>query len=151
MEVRVTHLDSLTPSLLAPLLVESEQEGWRFVRRLADEWTAASNRFDRPGEQLFAAWSGNVLVGICGLNIDPYAADPTVGRVRRLYVAREARGCGVGAALVRAILQAARGHFRMLRVRTENAAASRLYERLGFAAVVSITDCTHVLTLGPEA
>ena len=35
------------------LLADSEREGWRFVRRLVDEWATGSNRFDRPGEALF--------------------------------------------------------------------------------------------------
>ena len=36
------------------------------------------------------------MVGIGGLNIDPYLALPDVGRVRHLYVLRKCRGRGAG-------------------------------------------------------
>jgi GNAT superfamily N-acetyltransferase len=151
MEVTVTRLNDLPLDALAPLVAESERDGWRFVRRLTDEWIAGTNRFDRPGEGLFAAWGDDRVVGVCGLNADPYATDVTLGRVRRLYVARTSRGHGIGRRLVQAVIQAARGRFRLLRVRTENPVADRLFERIGFAGVVGVPDCTHVLVLGTDA
>lgn len=148
MNMAITRLDDLGDNLLDPLILESESEGWRFVRRLADEWKAGTNWFDRPGEALFAAWAGDEIVGVCGVNADPYAGDPLIGRVRRLYVARSHRRCGIGRQLVEAVLHAASGRFTSLRLRTENADASRLYERLGFEATSGIPDCTHVLAIG---
>jgi GNAT superfamily N-acetyltransferase len=130
--VAVDPVRDLSPTALAPLIAESEQEGWRFARRLADEWAAGTNRFDRPGEALFVAWAAESIIGVCGLNADPYAADETTGRVRRLYVLRAYRGRWVGGQLVRAVLAAARGRFQRLRVRTKSSEASRLYQRLGF-------------------
>jgi GNAT superfamily N-acetyltransferase len=118
---------------------------------LADEWAPGTNRFDRPGEALFAAWAGVALVGVCGLNADPDAAGTAVGRVRRLYVLRAFRGQGVGASLVQAVIRSAGARFRSLRVRTESAAAGRLYRRLGFAPAVGVSDCTHTLILGATA
>jgi GNAT superfamily N-acetyltransferase len=151
MEVVVARLCDLPAEAFAPLIAESEREGWRFVRRLAGEWAAGTNRFDRPGEALFAAWAGGALVGVCGLNADPYAAGPAVGRVRRLYVLRAFRGRGVGGRLVQAVIQSAGPWFRSLRVRTESAAAGRLYGRLGFGPAVGVADCTHTLVLGATA
>jgi len=132
---------------LAALIAESEQQGLRFVRRLADEWASGANRFDRPGEALFVARSAGDVVGVCGLNVDPYATAPDVGRVRHLYVLRVHRHRGIGQQLVTAIVQAARGRFERLRLRTQNPEAARLYERLGFRAAVDATDCTHVMEL----
>ena len=66
---RLTHL---TPELLAAPIAESEAHGLRFVRRLTDEWLNGVNRFDRPGEALFAARDGADVVAVGGLNIDPY-------------------------------------------------------------------------------
>jgi GNAT superfamily N-acetyltransferase len=146
--VAVDPVGDLPPDALALLIAESEREGWRFVRRLADEWAVGTNRFDRPGEALFAASVDGALVGVCGLNVDPYAADPAVGRVRRLYVLQAFRGRGVGRRLVHAVIQSARARFRSLRVRTEGAAAGRLYGRLGFVPAVGVPDCTHILVLG---
>ena len=130
------------------LLADSEREGSRFVRRLVDEWATGANRFDRPGEALFIARIGERLVGICGLNVDPYAAAANVGRVRRLYVLSAYRRLGVGRQLVLAVLQAARGRFDVLRLRTTNPAAARLYESLGFTPSTASDDCTHVIDLG---
>ncbi len=37
------------------------------------------NRFDRSGEGFFFAEAGTVIVGMCGLNRDPYVNHSTVG------------------------------------------------------------------------
>ena len=137
---------ALTPDLDA-LLTESEREGLRLVRRLVDEWTTSTNRFDHPGEALFAARVGERLVGVCGLNVDPYAGQPEVGRVRHLYVFAAYRRLGVGRLLVEAVLEAARGRFGLLRLRTANPAAARLYESLGFRPAAGRPDCSHLLEL----
>jgi hypothetical protein len=57
----------------------------------------------------------------------------------------------MGYLLVQAVLQSARTRFRSLRVRTESAAAGRLYERLGFVPMVGVPDCTHTLMLDSTA
>jgi GNAT superfamily N-acetyltransferase len=145
--VTVDPVRDLPSDALAPLIAESEREGWQFVRRLADEWTVGSNRFDRPGEGLFVARLGGSIIGVCGLNADPYAADGAIGRVRRLYVLRAYRGRGVGRQLVRAVIAAATGRFQRLRARTENPKAARLYQWLGFQPAAGVADCTHTLEL----
>lgn len=132
MDVVVEPVAELAMISIAPLLIESEREGRFFLRRLAEEWSSGANRFQRPGERLYLAHFGNTVIGLCGLNIDPYAADPTVGRVRRLFVTSEHRGKRIGSRLVRSVVTAAHGKFRLLRVRTENPIADALYERLGF-------------------
>jgi GNAT superfamily N-acetyltransferase len=100
---------------LEPLVVESERDALRFLRRLLDEWASGRNRFDRPGEALFGARLDRGLVGVCGLNLDPYAASPAVGRVRHLYVLTTHRRRGVGRRLVEGIVLAAAGRFDTLR------------------------------------
>jgi GNAT superfamily N-acetyltransferase len=147
MDVIIERLTDLPPDSLAGLVAESEQTGWRFVRRLSDEWAAGANRFDKPGEALFGARIAGRLVGVCGLNVDPYAADRSIGRLRRLYVLADFRRLGVGRRLVEAVLASARGRFASLRLRTESAAAAAFYERLGFRRV-GYADCTHVVPLG---
>jgi len=148
MPVRVAPLADFLPSDIDSLIAESETEGWRFVRQLASDFGSGANRFDRPGEALFAARDHNdAIVGICGLNADPYAAEQSVGRVRRLYVMAGYRRRGIGQLLVEAVVAAARGTFRSLRVRTNNPQAARLYERMGFQAVSDAANCTHRLVL----
>ena len=144
---RVERLHALPADRLAPLIAESEQAGLRFVGRLVEEWESGRNRFDRPGEALFGAGLDRVLVGVCGLNVDPYAGDPRVGRVRHLYVLTAHRRLGVGRQLVGAVVAAAPGPFATLRLSTANPAAARLYEALGFQPHAGDPHCTHRLEL----
>jgi len=130
------------------LVAESERAGLRLVRRLVDEWNDGSNRFDRPGEALFGARLDGRLVGVCGLNVDLYAGDARVGRVRHLYVLDASRRLGVARALMADVFTAARGRFDTLRLSTRNPAAARLYESLGFRSITA-GDCTHVMALAP--
>ena len=147
--VTIERVRDLQPESLAALIAESEQHGLRFVRRLADEWAAGVNRFDRAGEALFAARAGEQLVGVGGLNIDPYAATGNVGRVRHLYVLAAHRRRGIGERITAEIIAAARGRFENLRLRTSNPAAARLYERLGFRRTDD-ADCTHVMRIDAQ-
>jgi GNAT superfamily N-acetyltransferase len=145
MDVIIEQLVDLPLDDLAALVAESEPAGMRLVRRLADEWAAGVNRFDWPGEALFAAWADGRLVGVCGLNIDPYAANQRIGRVRRLYVLSAFRRLGIGRRLVEAVLEAAQGRFASLRLRTGSPEAAAFYEGLGFRRRIGMPDCTHSL------
>jgi GNAT superfamily N-acetyltransferase len=91
------------------------------------------------------------VIGVCGLNVDPYAGIPRVGRVRHLYVLTAHRRGGVGRSLVEAVVDAAGDRFDELRLRTQNPAAARLYERLGFAACTAAAASTHRRHLGGRA
>ena len=146
----IERLHALTPGTLDALLDDSERLGSRIVRRLVDEWSSGVNRFDRSGEALFGGRVDGQLVGICGLNVDPYAADDGIGRVRHLYVWSIHRRLGVGRALVTHVIQAAHGRFRDLRLRTNNPAAAHLYQTLGFRSCTEGADWTHALALGPR-
>jgi ribosomal protein S18 acetylase RimI-like enzyme len=147
---RIVRLADLPAAGFIVLLAESEQAGLRFLRRLADEWASGVNRFDRPGEALFGALIGHELVAVGGLNVDPYTSTPGVGRLRHLYVLSAWRRAGIGGRLVTEIVEAARGRFERLHLRTENADAARLYERLGFLRRADVPHCSHVLELVPR-
>ncbi len=137
-----------TPSLdLGSLFNEAASEGHRFVARAATEWANGSNRFDQDGEGLFLAFAGEHTIGMCGLNIDPFLDDPTVGRLRHLYVTPHHRKAGIGRRLVCACLELADGSFRRVRLRTFDRMAAQFYEDLGFAAVGEQT-ATHSIRLG---
>jgi GNAT superfamily N-acetyltransferase len=144
MAALIEHLDDLTSQSLGDLVAESEQSGLRFVRRLVEEWATGANRFDRAGEALFGAWVDGRLVGVCGLNVDSHAGDERIGRLRHLYVLSAFRRHGIGRQLVARVIQAAQGRFDDVRLRTNNPAAARLYEMLGFHRCVGRDDCTHV-------
>ena len=140
--IRLTAL----PGDLDVLSREADAQGHHFLRRLIDEWATGANRFVGRGEALFGARIEERLVGVGGLNRDPYLRDLAVGRVRHLYVLAAFRRRGVGRQLVESIVAAARGVFRELRLRTDSEQAARFYERLGFRCVDSET-ATHAQTL----
>jgi len=72
------------------------------------------------------------LIGIGGLNCDPYSEYPNLGRVRHLYIRKVHRRKGYATLLMNTFINEARLHFDMLRLFTDNPAASGLYETLGF-------------------
>ncbi len=143
----VERLHDPTSNSIADLLSESERAGLRMVRRLVGEWESGANRFDRPGEVLLGAWINGRLVGVCGLNIDPYAGSERAGRVRHLYVLAAFRRRGIGGQLVRQVMEAAHARFDDLRLRTNDPAAARLYEALGFRSCPGGRDYTHAARL----
>jgi GNAT superfamily N-acetyltransferase len=147
MAATISRLHELPPDWLADLVAESERSGHRFVRRLVSEWASGANRFNRPGEALFAVYVGGQVVGVCGLNADPYTPEPRVGRVRHLYVRAAHRRSGIGRRLVVAVIEAAVGVFDRLNLRTEDPQSARFFEGLAFSACAGQPHCTHVLNL----
>jgi GNAT superfamily N-acetyltransferase len=147
-EVSVDRLHDLPPDRLADLVTESEKAGFRFMRRLVEDWESGANRYAQPGEALFAAILGGRIIGVCGLNSDPYRCGGRVGRVRHLYVAVEFRRRGIGRLLVAVVVRTARNAFEQLRLRTDSEPAARFYEVLGFRRCAGEADCTHALELG---
>jgi GNAT superfamily N-acetyltransferase len=129
---------------LEQLRSEAKEEGYDFVETLVEDWAAATNRFDGPGETLMGGLEEGLLAAVGGLNCDPFAGLPDMGRIRRVYVRQAWRNQGVGRALMTALVDEARASFRCVRLRAENAGAARLYERMGFVATPG-PDATHTL------
>lgn len=100
------------------------------------------DEFDEPGAeavQVLAVRDDGLPLGTGRLLHGPSAAgrtggDPSVGSLGRLAVTREARGLGVGAALVRAIEAAARARGLTAVDLHAQTRALGFYERLGYAA-----------------
>jgi uncharacterized damage-inducible protein DinB/GNAT superfamily N-acetyltransferase len=132
------------------LLQQSEASGYRFLRRVVDEWQSGVTRFDRLGEALLGVEINGRLVGVCGLTVDPYLNDPRVGRVRNVFVLAEYRRHGLGRLLVLEAIKLAHGHFDLLRLRGEEPGPAKLYEALGFRVCSGIPNCTHVLEFEPH-
>ncbi len=118
------------PRSLDRLERESSAAGFSMMARLRREWEAGVMRFSGQGEILLGAFRGHDLVGTAGLSRDPYLDDPSVGRLRHVYVLEQERGAGIATALVRQILALAPDHFTSLRLST--ARAGPFYDRLGF-------------------
>jgi hypothetical protein len=93
--IAIERIDCLPIDQLDHLVTQAVATGFYALSRLQTEWQSGRNRFDQPGEVIFIATDNGLVVGICGLNRDPYLHDPTVGRVRHLYVAVEHRRKGI--------------------------------------------------------
>jgi GNAT superfamily N-acetyltransferase len=131
------------------LLSEAQSEGYDFVQTLVEDWASGANRWDGPGETLCGHLDQGLVVAVGGLNCDPFAGDPRVGRIRRVFIRREWRNRGIGRALVSALVDHARAHFHTVRLRAENRDAARLYERMGFVPITD-PDATHTMVLTPS-
>lgn len=136
------------------ILAESRMAGCRAIDRLITDWETGANRFDRPGEALFITRQGapqsgsgsDRILGVCGLNRDPYINSSQIGRVRRLYVMQDSRRQGIGRTLVHQVIEVAKLSFNWLHVRTTNPIAAQFYQSLGFMPCHS-ESATHTLDL----
>jgi GNAT superfamily N-acetyltransferase len=132
---------------LHALVAEANEEGLLFLNRLVDDWRSGANWFDQIGEALFLAYRQHKLLGVCGLNVDPYAQDRTVGRVRHLFVRRAARRTSIGRLLLETVVAEAKGRFRQLRLKTNSADADAFYRRMGFHRIRNSEHATHCVSL----
>jgi GNAT superfamily N-acetyltransferase len=150
MTISIRKINSLSPAI-DPLEGDAEAEGYDFVEALVDQWARGENRFDRRGEVLLGCFdeTARELIGVGGLNIDPFAEDPSLGRIRKVYIRPGWRNQGIGRLLVSTLVERARKSFRSVRLRAENANAARLYERLGFVAILD-PNASHILRFDQE-
>ncbi|WP_458462450.1 GNAT family N-acetyltransferase [Paenibacillus sp.] len=135
---------------LVAMLAESSSEGFRHIERLIHEYETGINTFEQEDEALFECRMHDKVVGICGLNRDPYSEVNDTGRIRRLYVMREFRRHGVGRSLMDAVIQKAENHYARLVLYTDQSVAGSFYHNLGFREVTSMEKITHVLELGEK-
>ena len=148
--IRIVRIEGRQPSI-GRLVEAANQEGLAFVAKTRTEWRNGTNRFDRAGEGfLVAETADGGIIGMCGLNVDPFLADPAVGRLRHLYVAPESRLVGVGRTLVAACLGLAATTFDRVRLRTYDPTATAFYRALGFDAV-SEPDATQAISVTSHA
>jgi GNAT superfamily N-acetyltransferase len=138
----VTSLDER----IIPLAADARSEGYGFVDRMIGAWHSGEDRFSRAGEALLMARADDEIVGVCGLNIDPYAHDPATGRLRCLYVRPRFRCRGVADLLVSRLIAGSPQTFQRVRLRTYNPVAVRFYAARGFRAC-SEADASHVMDL----
>jgi len=143
-ELAICQISVLPPDILV-LEAEAVAEGFRFLTRLVADWKNGSNRFDQPGECLLGVLRDGQLIAIGGLSYDPYAG-PDIGRLRRVYVVRAARGQNVGKALVQQLLAYAAQRFGVVRLSTDTPEGAAFYLRCGFQPIED-DFATHVKSL----
>ena len=141
-------IEDITPdySGFLELKAESIAAGFNMLRRLEDNWLNGQNRFDKPGEKLSGFYADGLLVGVCGLNQDPYMSSVGVGRLRHLYVGFEWRRKLVGITLLKAILEDSGRWFDYINTNAPQSAFS-FYKSAGFTPLVGVDNVTHRLYL----
>jgi N-acetylglutamate synthase-like GNAT family acetyltransferase len=144
-------VDSLPDDLAEELIPASVKEGFSPMQWLREQWDSGTNRFSEPGEALYVARLGGKLVGVCGLNRDPFARDSGTGRLRRLYVLPEMRRRGIGRVLVVRVLEDAQGHFDRVNLRTLDDQSAEFFEALGFARLDGVEGATHKISTARSA
>lgn len=125
------------------LLEESEAEGFRFLRRLKEDWENGANIFKEEGEGLYYLLEKGELVGIGGINIDPYISKTKAGRLRRFYIKKSKRGRQFGKKLLAFVLEKHRNDFAEFTLFTDTVAAARFYEMNGFSTVIGEAKVSH--------
>ncbi|MEM7189736.1 MAG: GNAT family N-acetyltransferase [Pseudomonadota bacterium] len=147
LEVSLEQVVNDLPDDLTALRKEARHEGYAFIERLADEWDAATVRFEKPGEALLVARSSAVIAGIGGITCDPF--DPSALRMRRFYVRLGFRRHGVARILAEALISDATKTGRQLNVNAGTDVAPGFWESMGFSPVDSAHH-THIWLPGNE-
>lgn len=142
----IIQISEWPPDAVEELVRESESEGFRFLKRLREEWLSGANRFSNAGEAFFGVIEEGRLLAVGGINRESEAC----GRLRRFYVKKEARRSGVGRSLARHIVAFASSHYTRVVLRTDTEAADRFYVSLGFARLSKSELATHLLELKKE-
>jgi GNAT superfamily N-acetyltransferase len=137
----------LTRNDIESILQESITEGHRHIQRLITDYREGVNLFDETGEAIYAVMFNGEIIAVCGLNRDPYSTSSEVGRVRRLYVLKKYRRNGIAKKLMEAIIEHARGNFRLIVLFTDNQVAEKFYLAIGFKVSFNFPKSSHYLEL----
>lgn len=127
---------------LTPLIIESEQEGFRFLRRLEQDWLNNTNSFKQHGETFLVVYKQGHIIAVGGVNRETEYA----GRLRRFYVASAYRRKGVGSLLLKQLLNFAKDHYQILYLKTDTLAGHQFYQALGFLPYLT-ENITHKFDL----
>jgi len=133
--MKPTRIQAVDPYDWMEILRASREEGHRMVERLLNDFRSGANRFDQPGEALFAHLAGEAVIAAGGLNLEQETRFGRAGRIRRLYVSPQYRGKGLGRSLVEAIASFTSEHHDVLTVNVGKLPAYGFYEQLGFTPV----------------
>ena len=130
---------------LADLQHHARDEGFRLLDRLISDWDSGALRFDQEGEVLLGVFEEGRLIAVGGVRRQAEG----VGRVSRVYVHPQWRRRGVGARLLKHLIDQSRPWFSSLSLRTDTAEAAVFYETLGFHLLVesAVDLATHRMEL----
>jgi GNAT superfamily N-acetyltransferase len=138
--IRLKTVAGTLPAGFDAMREEARAERYNMLERLVSEWESHETRFDRDGEGLLAAYSGDVLAGIGGLTVEPAVSGAF--RMRRFYVRSAFRRRGIARQLALAVLERMQRPSSLV---TVNAATGSgpFWEALGFIPIAG-DGWTHV-------
>ncbi|MDW0109674.1 GNAT family N-acetyltransferase [Sporosarcina aquimarina] len=145
MRYSVEKVEDLNSLDIEALISESEEEGYRFLTRLAEDYKDGINTFSKPGEALYCVKDEQgKVIAIGGVNRFPVpGGDPETGRLQRFYVEADERRNGAGSLLLKEIVDHSRKAFHELTVKTESSKADAFYRHNGFEFDDSEAETTH--------
>lgn len=142
--MRIIRLTYLVEHDIKELLIESQEAGFFFLTKLVAEYKNGQNVFNKTGERLWGVYGEkNKLIGVAGLNQNPYIQYANAGRVRRFYVSAQFRRKGIGKQLLKEIIHYAENYYDSLVLYTDTDKAKLFYERNGFKRVYNQHKITH--------
>ncbi|KPU56114.1 GNAT family N-acetyltransferase [Bacillus wiedmannii] len=114
------------------LVQESKEEGFNFLIKLISEYENKINIFNKTGECLYGIFQGEKLIGIGGLNEDPYTENNKIGRLRRFYISKNYRRKGLGNLILNRLLLHAEKYFKVVVLHTDSKQGDVFYNANGF-------------------
>jgi GNAT superfamily N-acetyltransferase len=130
------------PSAFDGLRNQARTEGYRFLDRLADDWSRGATRFNGEGEALLLGEVDGSLAGVGGMTEDPTV--PGALRMRRFYVHPSFRRRGIARAFAGDLLRRCAGTDMRVTVNAAITTAAGFWEALGFERC-SEPGVTHLL------
>lgn len=131
-DMHIQQIENLMKYEFKYLVQESKEEGFKFLKKLINEYENELNTFNKSGECLYGIFQGEKLIGIGGLNADPYTENNKVGRLRRFYIAKDYRRIGLGKLLLNKLLSHAEKYFKVVVLHTDTKQGDVFYTANGF-------------------
>ncbi|TXR59657.1 GNAT family N-acetyltransferase [Bacillus sp. AR18-7] len=131
-DMHIQQIENLMKYEFKYLVQESKEEGFKFLKKLINEYENELNTFNKSGECLYGIFQGEKLIGIGGLNADPYTENNKIGRLRRFYIAKYYRRIGLGKLLLNKLLSHAEKYFKVVVLHTDTKQGDVFYTANGF-------------------
>ncbi|MGU3371455.1 GNAT family N-acetyltransferase [Bacillus mycoides] len=129
------------------LIQESTKEGFNFLIKLINEYESKRNTFSKTGECLYGIFRGDTLIGIGGLNQDPYTKDNKIGRLRRFYISKDYRRIGLGKLLLKKLLSRAEKYFHVVVLHSDTKQGDEFYSANGFVKSENYKGSSYLIRL----
>ncbi len=136
---------------LDQILTESKKYGYGMIERLITEWESGMTDFSDENEAYFAYEEHGEILGVGGINEEPYLRIKEYGRMRHLYVLKQWRRKGIGKGIVNATIEFAKDHYNLMTLMTpKDGSADAFYESIGFKKCDSLERVSHTLVLSDQ-